>query len=174
MTQLQQLGEFLGRKFKDQQADLSTLKVDFNAAITKMEAGVASQISAVRSEMDQRETVLKAADFAILGQAKTYTDTAIANLIGGAPTTLDTLKEIADAVEENQDVLAAIQEVANNHTHANATQVAPGFMSAQDKIVLDNIGTYEQLVASFNAVVGAGSSLYEASETDPGAGSVGI
>uniref|UniRef100_UPI004057B211 hypothetical protein n=1 Tax=Agathobacter sp. TaxID=2021311 RepID=UPI004057B211 len=42
--------------------------------------------------------------------AKTYTDTKIADLIGGAPSTLDTLKEIADAMAENIDVVKALNE----------------------------------------------------------------
>ena len=37
-----------------------------------------------------------------------YTDTKIGELINGAPTTLDTLKEIADAMEENADVVEAL------------------------------------------------------------------
>ena len=37
-----------------------------------------------------------------------YTDAKIGELINGAPTTLDTLKEIADAMEENADVVEAL------------------------------------------------------------------
>lgn len=42
--------------------------------------------------------------------ANEYTDQKIAELINGAPTTLDTLKEIADAMEENQDVVQALDK----------------------------------------------------------------
>ena len=41
-------------------------------------------------------------------QATGYTDQAIADLIGGAPKTLDTLKEIADAIEKNENVVEAL------------------------------------------------------------------
>lgn len=41
-------------------------------------------------------------------QSTGYTDTKIAALINGAPSTLDTLKEIADAMEENQQVVDAL------------------------------------------------------------------
>lgn len=41
---------------------------------------------------------------------ETYVDTSIANLINGAPTTLDTLKEIADAFAQSQDVIEALDE----------------------------------------------------------------
>ena len=41
-------------------------------------------------------------------QATGYTDNKIAELIGGAPETLDTLKEVADAIEENKTVVEAL------------------------------------------------------------------
>ena len=43
-----------------------------------------------------------------LVSSKEYTDSEIAGLINGAPTTLDTLKEIADAMAENQTVVEAL------------------------------------------------------------------
>ena len=43
-------------------------------------------------------------------QATGYTNQKIAELVNGAPETLDTLKEIADAMEENEDVVTALQE----------------------------------------------------------------
>ena len=44
----------------------------------------------------------------VLASSKEYTDSEIADLINGAPTTLDTLKEIADAITENQTVVEAL------------------------------------------------------------------
>lgn len=41
-------------------------------------------------------------------ETKAYTDEQISNLINGAPTTLDTLKEIADAMEESSSVVDAL------------------------------------------------------------------
>lgn len=43
-----------------------------------------------------------------LTNAKSYTDTKIADLINGAPSTLDTLGEIAEAMENNQNVVEAL------------------------------------------------------------------
>ena len=49
-----------------------------------------------------------------LGEAKTYTDTTVDEkinaLVNGAPQTLDTIKEIADAIEENQGVVDTINK----------------------------------------------------------------
>lgn len=49
-----------------------------------------------------------------LESAKKYTDTQITNLVNGAPTTLDTLKEIADAMEENDNVVTALETSISN------------------------------------------------------------
>lgn len=45
---------------------------------------------------------------AALTTAQSYTDTKITQLIDGAPTTLDTLNEIATAMNENADVIEAL------------------------------------------------------------------
>ncbi len=39
-----------------------------------------------------------------------YTDTKISDLIGGAPETLDTLKEVADAIQENEGIVDALND----------------------------------------------------------------
>lgn len=44
----------------------------------------------------------------VLETAKSYTDSEIADLINSAPTTLDTLGEIATAMQENADIVAAL------------------------------------------------------------------
>ena len=49
----------------------------------------------------------KAIDAAYVG-SNAYTDTKIAELINGAPSTLDTLGEIAQAMQENSDVIEAL------------------------------------------------------------------
>ena len=49
---------------------------------------------------------------------KAYVDSSISNLINGAPTTLDTLKEIADAFEESQDVVEALESAIGNKANS--------------------------------------------------------
>lgn len=51
---------------------------------------------------------------AALSNAKDYTDTKIADLVGGAPSTLDTLKEISDALTESGEVVEAITQAIGN------------------------------------------------------------
>ena len=46
-------------------------------------------------------------------------NTAISNLINGAPTTLDTLKEIADAMASNQSVVSALEQSIGNKANTS-------------------------------------------------------
>lgn len=93
-----------------------------------------------------------------------YTDTAIANLIDGAPETLDTIKELADAFSGNREAIDTLSDLAGNHRHDNATAAADGFMSKEDKAFLDGVGNYAEFVAAFNAQVGEGSIFFENAE----------
>ncbi len=62
---------------------------------------------------------------AIYTQAVAYADRLIANLINGAPETLDTLGEIADAMKENADVVAALHEaIGKKANEAELSRVA--------------------------------------------------
>ena len=56
-----------------------------------------------------------------LEEAKAYTDSEIADLINGAPTTRDTLKEISDAMAENQTVVEALEAAIG--TKANKSDI---------------------------------------------------
>ena len=47
-----------------------------------------------------------------LADANTYTDNAVSDLVGSAPALLDTLQELATALQDNPDVIANIQDVA--------------------------------------------------------------
>lgn len=73
-----------------------------------------------------------------------YVNQKIDDLIGGAPGAYDTLKEVADYIEDHQEVADALNSaIANkaekNHSHAVATQTTAGFESAEDKKKLDGI-----------------------------------
>lgn len=51
--------------------------------------------------------------------ANSYTDTKIAGLINGAPETLDTLKEVADAIAANADVVSALDSAIGKKANAS-------------------------------------------------------
>lgn len=55
------------------------------------------------------ERKIEEEDSAVYSQSTGYTDTKIAELINGAPSTLDTLGEIAQAMQENENVVDALE-----------------------------------------------------------------
>ena len=110
---------------------------------------------------------------AALGEAKQYTDDSITGLINGAPTTLDTLKEIADAMAENEDVVEALDQAIGNkadigHTHTHEELgiefvVATAEAHISDKNNPHNV-TIEQIGAAPSGY-GYGDNLYVGAET---------
>ena len=73
-----------------------------------------------------------------------YVNEKIDDLIGGAPGTYDTLKEIADYIADHEEVSQALNQAIVNkaektHTHGDATQEVSGFMSKVDKKKLDGV-----------------------------------
>ena len=75
-----------------------------------------------------------------------YIQKKINELIGGAPGTYDTLKEIADYIAKHEDVANALNEAITNkadknHTHPVVNQSAAGMMDPADKKKLDGVAT---------------------------------
>lgn len=69
-----------------------------------------------------------------------YVKEKIAELIGGAPETYDTLKEFADYIAEHEDVANALNAaIAAKADKTVATTNADGIMSKEDKRKLDSI-----------------------------------
>ena len=66
-------------------------------------------------------SVAEGSSDSVLEEAKAYTDSEIADLINGAPTTRDTLKEIADAMAENQTLVEALDAAIG--TKASKTDI---------------------------------------------------
>lgn len=62
---------------------------------------------------DPSGTAITKAD-AALASAKSYTDTKVANLVNSAPETLDTLGEVAAAIEANESVVDALNAAIGN------------------------------------------------------------
>lgn len=66
---------------------------------------------------DTRETAITTAYQAYADQAeadaKSYADDKVADLVNGAPALLDTLNELAAALEDNPDVIADLREIAD-------------------------------------------------------------
>ncbi len=92
--------------------------------------------------------------------ANTYTDQKIAQLVNGAPETLDTLKEVADAMAENKSVVdalnAAIGKSANTYTDQKIAQLVNGAPETLDtlKEVADAMAENKSVVDALNAAIG--------------------
>ena len=76
-------------------------------------------------------------------QATGYTDQEIAKLINGAPTTLDTLGEIATAMQANQDVVSALNQAIG--TKANQEE-----MDSQLGTKLNKTGDASEVSVAFS------------------------
>ena len=70
---------------------------------------VTATIKDVERLGSQLEGKIETADSVVYQQSTGYTDTKIAELINGAPSTLDTLGEIAQAMQENENVVEALE-----------------------------------------------------------------
>ena len=99
----------------------------------------------------------------IYGRASSYTDQAIAALINGAPKTLDTLKEIADAMEQNEDAVAALNgaigKKADNadfqaHTGDSVTHVTKLEKDKWNKDISDQTPAFSQAGSRANIASG--------------------
>lgn len=59
-------------------------------------------------------------------QSVGYTDNKIADLINGAPETLDTLKEVADAIQENETIVEALDAAIGNKANQSELDTHTG------------------------------------------------
>ena len=91
-------------------------------------------------------------------QAAGYTNLQIANLINGAPETLDTLKEIADAMAEHEEVVEALQAAigskaaeADFEGHAQNTTI---HITAQERTLWNGITALAQRVTALEGMIG--------------------
>ena len=66
------------------------------------------------NEVVTKTTTNAAAIDNVLSTSKSYTDTKVANLVGAAPETLNTLEEVAQAIDENEDVVTALNGAIGN------------------------------------------------------------
>ena len=109
-------------------------EVDLQATISSVASEAASRAAAdtaLSGRLDVLEadpttaTAVAAGDAATLSSANTYTDTAASNVIGTAPGVLDTLGEIADAINDDANVYTTLVSQVNAvQTDVDANEVA--------------------------------------------------
>lgn len=109
--------------------DETTLSIDGAGKIsvigapdaTTLAKGIVQLSNAIDLDSESLASTPKAVKDA-LAQAKLFTETQIANLIGSAPETLDTLQEIADAINATDGALEGLLSVVG--TKADKTALA--------------------------------------------------
>lgn len=110
---------------------------------TATEVGADQSGSAARALADAKEY----SDGTYI-QSTAYTDAAIAALINGAPSTLDTLKEIADAMLENESVVQALETAIGTKANETEYQAHAGnktvHVTASEKAKIQEIDTVKQ------------------------------
>lgn len=78
----------------------------------------------------------------VLGQAKAYADTKVSDLIDGAPAAMDTLKELAEAIEGNSGVMDALQSAIGNKVEkVSGKQLSTEDYTTEEKTKLAGIAT---------------------------------
>lgn len=114
----------------------------------------------------------------ILSEAKSYTDTSVAELVGTAPETLDTLEEVAQAIKENEDVVTALNSAIGSKVNQSdldnyyikdeidikLTELSDSFSSDASNITYNDTTVevaLDELVESTNNLPSAGTKLIE-------------
>lgn len=82
---------------------------------------------------------------------KTYTDTAISNLVGSAPDTLNTLKELADAITANKNIVDALDSTYLKKSGGTTTGTL--YIGSNTKLI--NLGTASDNPIITRGIVGA-------------------
>lgn len=107
-----------------------------------------------------------------LAQAKTFTEAQIANLVGTAPDTLNTLQELADAINATDGALGGLLTTVGEKADKTALATTDGNVTALTQTVADNKTALEGSLATHEADAekhitqaerdawNAGSSLY--------------
>lgn len=128
----------------DLTVDSSTRKVNITVPTTAAEIGAAASTHNHDAAYDTKGAAASA-----LASAKTYADNAATtvknDLLNGAGTAYDTLKELGDLIDDNKDAIDALETIASgkadaSHTHAIAD--VSGLQTALDGKAATSHGTH--------------------------------
>lgn len=115
-----------------QKASLVLALNELKAGLTTVEGKLGAQIDDSSSGTDKTWSASK------INSAITA---AVNALINGAPDTLDTIKEVADAITANKDAIAAIQAVAAGHVKYDGAQSLTSEQKTQARTNIGAAGT---------------------------------
>lgn len=135
-----------------QKASLVLALNELKAGLTAVEGKLGAQIDDSSSGTDKTWSASK------INSAITA---AVNSLINGAPETLDTIKEVADAITANKDAISAIQAVAAGHVKYDGAQDLTAEQKTQARTNIGAAGTDD-----INAVKTTIGTLTNLSTTD--------
>jgi len=105
------------------QAEEADIRVDFAAADAVLQAAIDAEVLRAQGEEADIRVDFAAGDAATLLSAESYTDQKISDLVNSAPAMLDTLGEIATALQNEQSATASIlTSISNEVTRATAAE----------------------------------------------------
>lgn len=138
--------------------DTATLAIDAEGKIsvigapdaTTLAKGIVQLTSAIDLDSETMASTPKAVKEA-LAQAKTFTEAQIANLVGTAPETLDTLQEIADAINTTDGALEGLLTVVGTKADKTALETTDGNVATLTQTVADNKQAIETSLANHEA-----------------------
>ena len=126
-------------------------KTDASAKLTEAK-GYTDTVASGKADADHNHDAAydtKGAADGALASAKTYADSAAAkvknDLLNGAGTAYDTLKELGDLIDDNQDAIEALETVASGKAdavHGHAISDVSGLQSALDGKAASSHGTH--------------------------------
>ena len=108
-------GESLQEKYDNGNIARTSQLGDLNALATTNDSNLVDALNEVNTSVSSNTKSIETLSAnmtsdieSAVNTAKAYTDTKVADLVGTAPQTLDTLEEVAQAIEENEDVVTAL------------------------------------------------------------------
>lgn len=140
----------LTKKFAELEQEIDNRFSNLQIALTEAQ-------SAAEKALTTAQQAQKAAEKA-LTDANAYTDQKISDLIGGAPTTMDTLKKVHDAFEENQDIVEALHEAIGSKAPAAELSAHIENKNNPHEVGLDDLGL-TATAAELNHVSGVTSNI---------------
>lgn len=166
-TQVASLATTVGSDVKGILSSIGTLenltttqKANLVVALNELKAGLTGLESELGAQINDEATASTTTWSS--QKINTAISTAVSDLINGAPGTLDTLKELADAITENQGAIEALETIAAGHVKYDGAQSLTteqqaqartniGAASQSDLSAVSSTATVAQSAASTNA-----------------------
>lgn len=144
----------LGSLTTTQKASLVVALNELKASLTDLEGKLGAQIDDAKNSLTTTWSSQK---------ISTQITSAVNSLVDGAPGTLDTLKELAEALTQNKDAISALQALAAGHVKFDSVQ---SLSSEQQKQARENIGAASSVdVGTVASNVGSLSALDTSDKT---------